>query len=234
MTRSAHVPASSGCAPRAARRSSAARSRSAYGDGDASDVVDSRCAGRGSRRRRPRAGRAVEPDRAVHLGGGLERAGRAALAPAATGTSRIPASVQMRSAFRVTLSSSPLPATVVIARRSSSGLAAASSSATASSWPGSQSTMHGRAINRRRSPPGTRVRRSTTREESYGGRAAPASSRGPCAGDASDAAGAARPPSSARRRARALRARRPRPPPPRATSRSPGRSSARPRRPRAR
>src|SRR4051794_7886717 len=66
-------------------------------------------------------------------------------APAAIGTSRMPASVQTRRAFSVTLSSVPLPATVVIARRSSAGLAAASSIATASSWPGSQSRTHGTA-----------------------------------------------------------------------------------------
>ena len=76
-----------------------------------------------------------------------------------------------------------------------------------SSWPGSQSTMHGRAINRRRTPVrarGSGVRRRA--EESCGGRAAPASSRDPCAGDASDAASRGTPPpSAARRRARALR-----------------------------
>src|SRR4051794_22840763 len=57
----------------------------------------------------------------------------------------MPASVHTRRAFSVTLSSVPFPATVVIARRSSAGLAAASSIATASSWPGSQSRMHGTA-----------------------------------------------------------------------------------------
>src|SRR3954469_21879547 len=66
-------------------------------------------------------------------------------APAAIGASRMPARRHTRRAFSVPLSSVPLPATVVIARRSSAGLAAASSIATASSWPGSQSRMHGAA-----------------------------------------------------------------------------------------
>src|SRR3954464_3635255 len=75
------------------------------------------------------------------------RSGRSA--PAAIGTSWIPPSVQTRRAFSVTLSSVPLPATVVIARRSIASLAAASRSATASSWPGSQSTMQGAAMKAR-------------------------------------------------------------------------------------
>src|SRR5215204_3128882 len=70
-------------------------------------------------------------------------------APAAIGTSRMPASVQTRRALSVTLSSGALPPTVVIARRSSAGCAAASRSAIASSWPGSQSMMQGTVISDR-------------------------------------------------------------------------------------
>ena len=53
----------------------------------------------------------------------------------------MPATVQTRRAFSVVRSSVWLPATVVMASSSTSGLAAASMIATASSCPGSQSTM---------------------------------------------------------------------------------------------
>jgi hypothetical protein len=59
--------------------------------------------------------------------------------PAATGTPWIPATVATASAFRVTLSSVWLPATVVMPTSSTSGLPCASIRARASSCPGSQS-----------------------------------------------------------------------------------------------
>ena len=66
--------------------------------------------------------------------------------PANTGTSARPARVHSLRAFKAVRANGTLPATAVTPRTSIwSGEASANNSATASSWPGSQSMMTGRA-----------------------------------------------------------------------------------------